>query len=146
MSVNYSKLSKAFQYLTRIPGCHFIVTNEDSTYPVPGGLLIGGGAVSAPLRYAVRDPICTGKPSKTMLDCIKAKVNFDPKKTIMVGDRLSTDILFGKNGGLSTLLVLTGITTEQEISGPHASLIVPDFITQALGDFRALKETLRDDK
>jgi len=140
LSINYTKLCKAFQYLTRIPGCHFIVTNEDSTYPVPGGRLIGGGAVSAPLRYSVRDPICTGKPSTTMLDCIKAKVHFDPKKTIMVGDRLSTDILFGKNGGLATLLVLTGITTEEEVSGPNASSIVPDFITQALGDFRALKE------
>jgi len=140
MGINYIKLSKAFQYLTRIPGCHFIATNEDRRYPVPGGFLPGAGAVSAPLRYAVRDPICTGKPSTTMLDCIKAKVNFDPKKTIMVGDGLSTDILFGKNGGLTTLLVLTGITTEEEISGPNASSIVPDFITQALGDFCALKE------
>jgi len=75
-----------------------------------------------------------------MLDCIKAKVNFDSKRTIMVGDRLSTDILFGKNGGLATLLVLTGITTEQEISGPNASSIVPDYITQTLGDLRAVRE------
>jgi 4-nitrophenyl phosphatase len=71
--INYTKLAKAFQYLTRIPGCLFIVTNEDSTYPTPGGVLPGGGAISAPLRYAVRDPISTGKPSATMLDCIMAK-------------------------------------------------------------------------
>jgi len=58
----------------------------------------------------------------------------------MVGDRLSTDIMFGKNGGLATLLVLTGITTEQEISGSNASSIIPDYITQALGDFRVVKE------
>jgi 4-nitrophenyl phosphatase len=72
--VTYIKYSKAFQYLTRNPGCHFIATNEDSTYPSAYGLLPGAGSVSAPLRYALgRDPVCTGKPSTTMLDCINAK-------------------------------------------------------------------------
>jgi len=107
--INYTKLSKAFQYLTRNPGCHFIATNEDSTYPSSAGLLPGAGSISAPLRYALgQNPVCTGKPASTMLDCVKAKVHFDPKRTIMIGDRLNTDILFGKNGGLTTLLVLTG--------------------------------------
>lgn len=126
--INYTKLSKAFQYLTRNPGCHFIATNEDSTFPSSAGLLPGAGCISAPLRYALgRNPVCTGKPAGTMLDCVKAKfvikiifsdsflkrfsvrVHFDPKRTIMVGDRLNTDILFGQNGGLTTLLVLTGL-------------------------------------
>lgn len=72
--INYTKLSKAFQYLTRNPGCLFIATNEDSTYPSSHGLLPGAGAISAPLRYALgKDPVCTGKPSRTMLDCVKAK-------------------------------------------------------------------------
>ena len=177
--INYTKLSKAFQYLTRNPGCHFIATNEDSTFPTSAGLLPGAGSISAPLRYALgREPVCTGKPSGTMLDCVKAKfvinfkkkfihsilkrfpvrVHFDPKRTIMVGDRLNTDILFGKNGGLTTLLVLTGscmasmtqvyidlpfqlgITTEDEITGPNPSPIVPDFVTQTLGDFRIVEK------
>lgn len=125
-SINYTKISKAFQYLRLNPGCHFIATNEDGTYPSASGLLPGAGSLSATLRYALgRDPICTGKPASTMLDCIKAKwvhlrkfrkspqihfhrVDFDPKRTIMVGDRLNTDILFGQRGGLTTLLVLTG--------------------------------------
>ncbi|KJA21316.1 hypothetical protein HYPSUDRAFT_42171 [Hypholoma sublateritium FD-334 SS-4] len=141
--INYTKLSKAFQYLISNPGCHFIATNEDSTYPTSAGLLPGAGAISAPLRYALgKSPVCTGKPSSTMLDCVKAKVHFDPKRTIMVGDRLNTDILFGKNGGLTTLLVLTGITTEEEIIGPNPSPIVPDFHTQALGDFRIVERPL----
>ena len=86
------------------------------------------------------------------------RVHFDPKRTIMVGDRLNTDILFGQNGGLTTLLVLTGsyidfmtqvytdlsalqlgITTEDEITGPNPSPIVPDFVTQTLGDFRIVE-------
>jgi 4-nitrophenyl phosphatase len=72
--MNYTKISKAFQYLTRNSDCLFIATNEDSTYPSADGLLPGAGSISAPLRYALgKDPICTGKPSSTMLDCIKAK-------------------------------------------------------------------------
>jgi 4-nitrophenyl phosphatase len=74
LSVNYTKLSKAFQYLTRNPGCQFLVTNEDSTFPSADGLLPGAGAISAPLRFALeKDPISIGKPAKTMLDCIQAK-------------------------------------------------------------------------
>jgi len=138
-SINYTKLSKAFQYLTRNPGCQFLATNEDSTFPHSHGLLPGSGAISAPLRFALnKDPLSIGKPAATMLDCIKAKHNFDPKRTIMVGDRLSTDILFGNNGGLSTLLVLTGITSLSEITGPNASSIVPDYVTNSVGDFNVL--------
>ena len=83
------------------------------------------------------------------------RVHFDPKRTIMVGDRLNTDILFGQNGGLTTLLVLTGsfmipriratlisvlrlgITHEDELS---SSPIVPNYVTQALGDFRIVEK------
>jgi len=138
---NYTKYSKAFQYLTRNPGCAFLATNEDSTYPTSEGLLPGAGAISAPLRYALdRDPLAIGKPASTMLDCIKAKVPFDPARTIMVGDRLNTDILFGKNGGLATLLVLTGITKEGDITGPGASSIVPDYVTSSIGDLRVVSK------
>jgi 4-nitrophenyl phosphatase len=128
MSVTYTKLAKAFQHLLQNDDCAFIATNEDSTYPATGGLLPGAGSVFAPLQTALggRKPIAIGKPNKTMLDCIKAKwasrplildyswaaVNrhdFDPARTLMVGDRLNTDIAFGQAGGLSTLLVLTGL-------------------------------------
>ena len=73
-SVNYTKLSKAFNYLIRNEDCAFLVTNEDSTYPTAEGLLPGAGSVSAPLRFALgREPVAIGKPKSTMLDCIKAK-------------------------------------------------------------------------
>jgi len=137
-SINYTKLSKAFQYLTRNEGCAFLATNEDSTFPDSSGLLPGAGSLSAPIRFALgRDPLSTGKPSKTMLDCVRAKHDFDPTRTIMVGDRLNTDILFGREGGVSTLLVLTGITKLAEITGPNASDIVPEYVSESLGDLVA---------
>jgi len=117
----------------------FLATNEDSTYPSADGLLPGAGSISAPLRFALgENPLSIGKPASTMMDCIKAKVQFDPARTLMVGDRLDTDILFGKNGGISTLLVLTGVTKEKDITGENSSLDIPDFVTTSLGDLRVL--------
>ncbi|KAI0088208.1 2-phosphoglycolate phosphatase [Irpex rosettiformis] len=139
LSVNYTKLSKAFQYLLKNPECHFLATNGDSTYPSAYGLLPGAGAVMSPVKTALgREPLYIGKPNPTMLECIKAKHHFDPKRTIMVGDRLNTDIEFGRNGGLSTLLVLSGITKESDITGPNASSTVPEYVTGSVGDFRAV--------
>ncbi|CCM01985.1 uncharacterized protein FIBRA_04059 [Fibroporia radiculosa] len=138
-SVNYTKLSKAFAYLHRDKDCAFLATNIDSTYPSAEGLLPGAGSISAPLAFALgRKPISIGKPAETMLDCVRAKYQYDPERTIMVGDRLNTDIEFGKRGGLATLLVLTGITHESEVVGPNASTTVPDFFTNSIGDVRAV--------
>lgn len=49
----------------------------------------------------------------------------------MVGDRLDTDVLFGKNGGLATMLVLSGVTTEEDLLSP-ANAIHPDLYVDSL--------------
>lgn len=54
----------------------------------------------------------------------------------MVGDRLDTDILFGKNGGCKTLLVLSGVTTLSMLQNPENS-IQPDYYTDKLSDLLA---------
>lgn len=66
--------------------------------------------MAAPLITALgRNPDAVlGKPNKPMLDCIIQKLSLNPERTCMIGDRLDTDILFGINGNLGTLLVLTG--------------------------------------
>ncbi|KAH9972633.1 2-phosphoglycolate phosphatase [Lactifluus volemus] len=140
-SINYTKLSRAFRYLDSNPECAFLATNQDSTFPSDKGLLPGAGAILAPLVTALgpnRPVTSIGKPSNLMLDAIKAKHHFDPKRTIMVGDRLNTDIQFGKSGGLATLLVLTGITSEETLTGPNPSTIVPDYVTCSIGDLRVI--------
>jgi ribonucleotide monophosphatase NagD (HAD superfamily) len=70
---------------------------------------------SLPLRYlwcapgvVEREPIVTGKPSPFLMQDIAAKHGVQPARSIMVGDRLDTDILWGLNTGMATLLVMTG--------------------------------------
>ncbi|KAI0048676.1 2-phosphoglycolate phosphatase [Auriscalpium vulgare] len=140
-SVNYTKLSKAFRHLYYDPSVAFLATNTDSTYPSANGLLPGAGSILAPLVYSLgpsRPVTALGKPSVRMLEAIKAKHDFDPARTIMIGDRLNTDIEFGKAGGLATLLVLTGIASEADLTGPNPSPTVPDYVTPSIGDLRAI--------
>ncbi|KZO99140.1 2-phosphoglycolate phosphatase [Calocera viscosa TUFC12733] len=132
--LNYTKISKALQYLVRNEGCHFIATNDDSTYPAKDGILPGAGSMFAPLQYILkRSPVSIGKPNKTMLDCIVAKQHFDRKKSIMIGDRLETDVKFGIDGGIDTCLVMTGIAKEEDITGPNASDIKPTYVMASVG-------------
>ncbi|EGG10109.1 uncharacterized protein MELLADRAFT_47200 [Melampsora larici-populina 98AG31] len=140
MHINYKKLAKAHRYLIENEDCHFILTNDDSTFPTDGSIFPGSGAISAPLRYAVagkKTPIVVGKPNQPMLDCILDKHHLDRSKTCMIGDRLDTDILFGINGQLSTLLVLTGVVKKAEIEQADAK-IIPEFVIDSLGDFAPL--------
>ncbi|KAK9461720.1 HAD-like domain-containing protein [Lipomyces oligophaga] len=113
--INYLKLSKALIQLHH-PDTLFLATNIDSTYPTNGKLFPGAGSMSAPLILSSkRTPISLGKPSSVMMDCIKAKFDFEPSRGCMVGDRLDTDMKFGIDGGLGTLFVLTGVNTESEL-------------------------------
>lgn len=68
-----------------------------------------------------------------MLEHMKRHHNIDIKRTLMVGDRLDTDILFGNRGGLKTALVLTGVTSKEQVQGCDLSS-KPDFIFDSVVD------------
>jgi 4-nitrophenyl phosphatase len=72
-------------------------------------------------------------PSVPPTDTSLPRIKFDPKRTIMVGDRLATDILFGKRGGVSTLLVLTGSTKLEDLEGLPVGE-EPDYVSSSVGD------------
>jgi 4-nitrophenyl phosphatase len=63
-----------------------------------------------------------------------SRKHFDKSKAIFVGDRLNTDIQFGINGGIATMLVLSGISTRTEIDAADAS-IIPTYCVDSLGKF-----------
>ncbi|KAG1724625.1 uncharacterized protein EDB91DRAFT_1336567 [Suillus paluster] len=114
LSVKYTKLSQAFQYLTRNPGCQFSVTNEDSTFPSADGLLPGTGAISAPLRFVLeKDPISIGNPQRQRWIVFKPSECFHRA----FGASHQSAFLTRRAGGLATLLVLT----------------VLDYVTQSIG-------------
>lgn len=139
MNINYLKLSVTMQYLLKdnksIP---FIATNIDSTFPLKGKFLIGAGSIIATVATASgREPdaIC-GKPNQSMMNTIKVDnpaLAENPKKGLMIGDRLNTDMKFGRDGGLDTLLVLTGVETEEGVKQLSADE-APTYYADKLGD------------
>ena len=134
-SLTYKKLARAYQYLQN-PNCRFLTTNTDSTFPSHGKIFPAAGICSEPLVYMLggRRPLSLGKPSQAMMQAIEGKFKFNKSRACMVGDRLTTDIQFGIEGGLGgTLAVLTGVSKEEDYFADGAEF-VPDVYVERLGD------------
>uniref|UniRef100_A0A1I7T5C1 Pribosyltran domain-containing protein n=1 Tax=Caenorhabditis tropicalis TaxID=1561998 RepID=A0A1I7T5C1_9PELO len=102
---SYPKLMKAANFLAD-PSVEFLVCNEDSTFPgpIPGMILPETGPWSSAIQnVSGRKPdIVFGKPHKEMADFLKSRVDparFDSRRTVMFGDRLDTDMMFGNTNG-----------------------------------------------
>ncbi|CAM2099924.1 glycerol-3-phosphate phosphatase [Caretta caretta] len=139
----YAKLCQALRYLQRGgPGCLLLGTNRDHRLPLEGGAAIPGTGclVKAVEMAAEREAFIIGKPSRYIFDCVSSEFKIEPARTIMVGDRLDTDILMGNNCGLTTLLTLTGVTTLEEVKGhqesdcPSRKSLVPDYYVDSIAD------------
>lgn len=128
-NISYYKLAYASCCVLQNPNCRFIGTNPDQTFPVDGAILPGGGTLVKFIETATSRPpeAIVGKPSQDLLKTILSTYGLTSSRTCMVGDRLSTDIEFGHRGGLQTLLVLTGITSEGELGGITVPEQKPDF-------------------
>lgn len=96
-------------------GADFIGTNPDATFPLADGLAPGAGSMIAALQTAAgRAPLIIGKPHPPMFEAALAALHTAPAATLMIGDRLNTDIAGAAACGLRTALVLTGISTAAE--------------------------------
>jgi NagD protein len=96
-------------------GARFIATNPDPTGPSPAGPQPATGAVAALISKAtgVR-PYFVGKPNPLMMREALRAIDAHSESTVMIGDRMDTDIVAGIEAGLQTILVLTGITGRDE--------------------------------
>jgi phosphoglycolate/pyridoxal phosphate phosphatase family enzyme len=114
---NYFKLAYAAALVRYHPGnLLFVATNRDEASPLMPGILVpGGGSIVASVEVGSgTTPINLGKPSKDLAMEIVEMTKIDPSRLCMVGDRLNTDMMFGKSVGMQTLLVLSGVTTSNE--------------------------------
>ena len=107
--LTYEKLYNAAKILSR--ECVYIATNPDRGCPAPFGLVPDCGGFCEALYMATgRRPHFIGKPKGDMLILAMEKLGYSPENTVMVGDRLYTDIASGINAGVNTVLVLSGET------------------------------------
>jgi len=108
-TLNYSKLEIAARALEN--GARFFAANIDDTCPVDlGEVLDAGSTISALQKRTHRKlELHFGKPSEFMFNEIKNRLQFIPSKTILIGDRLETDIRMGNTFGIDTALVHTGV-------------------------------------
>ncbi len=112
-SLTYAKLRRAALFIRA--GVPFYGTNPDRTFPTPQGLIPGAGATLAALEAATDTrAIVIGKPSPSMLYLALDRMGVLPEETLVVGDRLETDIAAGQAAGCQTALVLSGVTNSEQ--------------------------------
>ena len=115
-------------------GAAFIGTNADATLPSERGLVPGAGALLAALETATGcTPTLIGKPEPHLFLHSLARLKTRPEETLVLGDRLETDILGGQRAGMWTGLLLTGVTDRRQLA---ESSIRPDWVFEDLDDFR----------
>jgi 4-nitrophenyl phosphatase len=134
LNFTYDKLKIAHEAIRN--GAAFVATNADTTLPTETGLVPGAGSIVAALAAATgQKPVIIGKPETPMLLAAMEQMGAAPAETIMLGDRLDTDILAGKRAGMQTILVLTGVSTRDDLA--HAEAI-PDIVVSDLSALVAM--------
>lgn len=111
---NYEMIRKALHLI--LSGARFIATNPDPNGPGQDGIVPGAGAMAALIEKATGvSPFFVGKPNPVMIRTALNFLDVHSEETIMVGDRMETDIVAGVMSGLHTILVLSGVTQISDI-------------------------------
>jgi 4-nitrophenyl phosphatase len=135
--ITYEKIKRA--HLALQNGALFWATNMDATFPVENGFHPGAGTIVAAVATAAgRQPDRVfGKPSPDMAILALDVLGLPRDSCLIVGDRMETDILFAKNTGIRSVLVLTGATSTEDLPKHSYS---PDFILDSIADLRQLMD------
>lgn len=135
-TLTYEKIESACRLLAR--GADFLATNPDLACPTLFGFVPDCGSICRMLEYACgRKPVFIGKPDPMMIQLAWAQTGYGPAETLMVGDRLYTDIACGFHAGTDTALVLTGEATAADAA---AYEIQPTAVYQDMAELKAALE------
>ncbi len=111
---SFQRITRAIRFINA--GARFIATNPDVSGPGEGGTVPATGAVAALISAATGvKPYFVGKPNPLMMRTALRTLNAHSEESVMIGDRMDTDIVAGTESGLRTLLVLTGVTSREMI-------------------------------
>jgi arabinose operon protein AraL len=111
----------------------FIATNPDRTCPVADGEIPDAAGMIGAIEGVTGQDLdgLMGKPSETIMRTAMGRLGVDPGQCFMIGDRLETDMEMGNRAGMTTVLVLTGVTTREDVA---ESSVSPDYVIDSLGD------------
>jgi NagD protein len=129
-SYNFEMIEKAVRLIQA--GAKFVATNPDLTGPAEEGLIPACGALTAPIERATnRKPYYIGKPNALMMRIALRILDDHSENSIIIGDRMDTDIEAGIESGMATYLVLTGVTQREDlVKYPYR----PDRIFESIAD------------
>ena len=115
-------------------GARFIATNPDPTGPSQQGSIPATGSVAALITRATQvEPYFVGKPNPLMMRSALNRIDAHSESTIMVGDRMDTDMVSGLEAGLRTILVLTGSTRPDQVERfPYRPTYVRDSVADLI--------------
>jgi NagD protein len=111
---SFAQISNAIRFIMN--GARFIATNPDTMGPGEGGLVPATGALAALISSATgKKPYYIGKPNPLMMRTALRRLNAHSENSVMIGDRMDTDIISGMESGVRTVLVLTGVTARADV-------------------------------
>ena len=132
-TLTYAKLEQAALLLRE--GLPYLATNPDKVCPTEYGPIPDCGAIAALLREATgRTPKYAGKPNAEMIIMGMQKLGASPRAAAMVGDRTYTDMQMAYNAGITSVLVLSGETKEEDIEHLDRK---PDYVFGSVAELHA---------
>ncbi len=137
-SFTYNSLAQASRWI--IAGAKFVLTNPDLMLPSDDGVMPGAGTLGAAIEAASGvSPVVIGKPESHLINYAVSVLGIKQKEAVVVGDNMRTDILAGANAGCRTILVLTGLTTQDNLEHyKSVTGVIPDEICSDLAELMSM--------